>query len=91
MSALLEILDATRLRERSPGLMAAAEGILAYAGTDKRAGELYGSANILLKARNLVKGLQVSSVWYAHKQWGLSSSSGVHLGSAAARGRRVPG
>lgn len=62
MRSLLDALEATQLRERNPGLMAAAEGVLAYGGADKRAGDLYGSSgNILLKARALVKGLQASA------------------------------
>lgn len=64
---LLDLLEASRLRDRNPGLMAAAEGVLKYGGTDRRAGDLYGGGNILLKARNLVKGLQgVDNVYTQH-------------------------
>ncbi|KAI8467801.1 MAG: SM/Sec1-family protein [Monoraphidium minutum] len=64
---LLDLLEASRLRDRKPALMAAAEGFISYGGAERRAGDLYGGGNILLKARNLVKGLQgVDNVYTQH-------------------------
>ncbi|EFJ42173.1 hypothetical protein VOLCADRAFT_77223, partial [Volvox carteri f. nagariensis] len=55
---LLDALAATGVKDREPRLYAAAENILRYGGTARRAGDLYGSRNLLLKARNVLKGLQ---------------------------------
>lgn len=33
--ALLDLLEASRLRDRNPGLMAAAEGVLKYGGAER--------------------------------------------------------
>lgn len=61
--------------------------------TPRRAGELYGSGNILLKARNLVKGLQgVDNVYTQHsplitttlgglRDGGLSTQDYPYMGS----------
>ena len=35
LRGLLDLLDASRLRDRSPALMAAAEGFLQYAGAER--------------------------------------------------------
>lgn len=44
---------------REPRLYAAVEAVLRYGGASRRAGDLYGSRNLLSKARNVFKGLQV--------------------------------
>ncbi len=44
---------------REPRLFSAVEAALRYGGAARRAGDLYGSRSLLLKARNVFKGLQV--------------------------------
>ncbi|GIL89317.1 hypothetical protein Vretimale_11146 [Volvox reticuliferus] len=64
---LLDALAATGVKDREPRLYAAAENILRYGGAARRAGDLYGSRNLLQKARNVLKGLQgVDNVYTQH-------------------------
>ncbi len=65
--SLSDYLVTAGVRDREPRLYAAIEAVLRYAGSDKRAGDLYGSRNLLHKAKNLVKGLQgVDNVYTQH-------------------------
>eukprot|EP00775_Hariotina_reticulata_P002080 gene2080-2399_t len=64
---LLDFLVQTGVRDNSQALYTAAEGVLSYAGADRRSGDLYGGSNILLKAKNVFKGLQgVENVYTQH-------------------------
>eukprot|EP00878_Enallax_costatus_P028747 GHUV01031087.1.p1 GENE.GHUV01031087.1~~GHUV01031087.1.p1 ORF type:complete len:544 (+),score=165.71 GHUV01031087.1:624-2255(+) len=68
IAALLDFLVQAGVRAGSPDLYAAAEGILRYGGKDARSGDLYGGGNILLKAKNVFKGLQgVENVYTQHQ------------------------
>ncbi|WIA34599.1 hypothetical protein OEZ86_012919 [Tetradesmus obliquus] len=68
IAGLLDFLGQAGLRDSSPGLFAAAQGILQYGGSDRRSGDLYGGGNILLKAKNVFKGLQgVDNVYTQHQ------------------------
>ncbi|KAF8063735.1 VPS45 [Scenedesmus sp. PABB004] len=65
--ALLAGLADAGVRDAAPGLYAAAAAVLAYAGRERRAGDLWGGGNILLKAKNVFKGLQgVDNVYTQH-------------------------
>ncbi|GLC59147.1 hypothetical protein PLESTB_001453600 [Pleodorina starrii] len=64
---MLDFLASTGVKDREPRLYAAAETILRYGGSSRRAGDLYGSRNLLQKARNVLKGLQgVDNVYTQH-------------------------
>ncbi|KXZ43440.1 VPS33 protein [Gonium pectorale] len=64
---LLDFLVTAGVRDREPRLYAAAESILRYGGASRRAGDLYGSRNLLVKARNVFKGLQgIDNVYTQH-------------------------
>lgn len=55
------------VKERDPKLFAAVENVLQYAGSDKRAGDLYASRSLLGKAKTMFKGLQgVDNVYTQH-------------------------
>ncbi|PNW80892.1 hypothetical protein CHLRE_07g333950v5 [Chlamydomonas reinhardtii] len=64
---MLDYLATAGVREREPRLYAAVEAVLRYGGASRRAGDLYGSRNLLSKARNVFKGLQgVDNVYTQH-------------------------
>ncbi|GFR51106.1 hypothetical protein Agub_g13436, partial [Astrephomene gubernaculifera] len=64
---MLDCLVSTGVRDREPRLYAAAEAVLRYGSSSRRAGDLYGSRNLLNKARNVFKGLQgVDNVYTQH-------------------------
>eukprot|EP00877_Chromochloris_zofingiensis_P007831 jgi/Chrzof1/3300/Cz12g20040.t1 len=67
LRGMMDFLNTCGLKDSSPQLYAAAEGILKYAGAERRAGDLYGGGNILVKAKNVFKGLQgVDNVYTQH-------------------------
>lgn len=68
VSGLMVALSQLGLKASNPQLYTALEGLLKYAGQDKRAGDLFGQRNILLKARAvLTRGLAgVDNVYTQH-------------------------
>jgi vacuolar protein sorting-associated protein 45 len=65
--SLADYLVTAGVRDREPRLFAAVDAVLRYAGGERRAGDLYGSRNLLHKAKNLVRGLQgVDNVYTQH-------------------------
>eukprot|EP00879_Flechtneria_rotunda_P021728 GHRR01022912.1.p1 GENE.GHRR01022912.1~~GHRR01022912.1.p1 ORF type:complete len:518 (+),score=165.74 GHRR01022912.1:467-2020(+) len=67
-SGLLDALAQAGVKAANPQLYAAAEDMPRYGGQDRRSGDLYGGGNILLKAKNVFKGLQgVDNVYTQHQ------------------------
>jgi vacuolar protein sorting-associated protein 45 len=84
--SLADYLVTAGVRDREPRLYAAIGAVLQYAGGERRAGDLYGSRNLLHKAKNLVRGLQgVDNVYTQHTP--LLSETVQQLG----RGELPPG
>lgn len=65
--ALMEYLITAGVKDREPRLYSAVEAVLKWAGSDKRAGDLYANRSILHKVKALAKGLQgVDNVYTQH-------------------------
>mmetsp|Transcript_15674 Transcript_15674/g.28048 ORF Transcript_15674/g.28048 Transcript_15674/m.28048 type:complete len:588 (-) Transcript_15674:346-2109(-) len=63
----MELLNNLGIKQRQPKLCAAVETLLQAAGSERRAGDLYGSRSLMNKAKNVFKGLKgVENVYTQH-------------------------